>query len=521
MLFVSYEFVAFLIIFIICYYTVFKRFQWQFLLVGSVLFYFFAGKIYLIYMALVTAGVYFATLKTDNLYLKISEEKVKDTKRSKTSILQQPKTWLYFGLFFSLGTLIVVKYLDFAISNINFIFNEFTGNTPLKSLNLILPMGISFYTFKSISYLVDVYRKKYRAERNFFKFALYISFFPQLIQGPISRFDDMSKSLFIRHNYNHKNFIRGFYRLLWGYFKKMVVADRIMPAVLNIISDSETYNGAFAFLGIIFYAIQIYADFSGGIDITIAIAEMLGIKVEENFIRPYFSKNIKEYWRRWHITMGSWFKDYVFYPVSVSNPMLKLSKFSRKHFGKNIGRRVPVYISALIVWFLTGLWHGAGWNFVVWGLLNGICILISDELKGVYAVFHKFIPVKKLPFRMYDAFSALRTVFIMSSIRMLDCYQDVGTTFKAFFSIFRVNNWDRVLVTDLGINVYAYVVIGIGVVVIFLTSMASRKIDIRDRILAKDEGLWYPLLALLFITILIFGVYGIGYDGSQFIYNRF
>lgn len=521
MLFVSYEFVAFLIIFIICYYTVFKRFQWQFLLVGSILFYFFAGKIYLIYMALVTAGVYFATLKTDDLYLKISGEKVKDTKRSKIYILQQSKIWLYFGLFFSLGTLIVVKYSDFVISNINFIFNEFTGNTPLKSLNIILPMGISFYTFKSISYLVDVYRRKYRAERNFFKFALYISFFPQLIQGPISRFDDMSKSLFIRHNYNHKNFIRGFYRLLWGYFKKMVVADRIMPAVLTIISDSETYNGAFAFLGIMFYAVQIYADFSGGIDITIAIAEMLGIKVEENFIRPYFSKNIKEYWRRWHISMGTWFKDYVFYPVSVSNPMLKLSKFSRKHFGKNIGKRVSVYISALTVWFLTGLWHGAGWNFVVWGLLNGICILISDELKGIYAVFHKFIPVKKLPFRLYDAFSALRTVFIMSSIRMLDCYKNAGTTFKAFFSIFRVNNWDRVLVTDLGINVYDYVVIGIGVVVIFLTSMASRKIDIRDRILAKDEGLWYPLLALLFITILIFGVYGIGYDGSQFIYNRF
>jgi len=521
MLFVSYEFVAFLIIFIACYYTVFKRFQWQFLLVGSILFYLFAGKIYLIYMALVTAGVYFATLKTDDLYLKISEEKVKGTERSNASILQQSKIWLYFGLFFSLGTLIVVKYSDFAISNINFIFNEFTGNTPLKSLNIILPMGISFYTFKSISYLVDVYRKKYRAERNFFKFALYISFFPQLIQGPISRFDAMSKSLFIRHNYNHKNFIRGFYRLLWGYFKKMVVADRIMPAVLTIISDSETYNGAFAFLGIMFYAVQIYADFSGGIDITIAIAEMLGIKVEENFIRPYFSKNIKEYWRRWHITMGTWFRDYVFYPVSVSNPMLKLSKFSRKHFGKNIGKRVSVYISALTVWFLTGLWHGAGWNFVVWGLLNGICILISDELKDLYAVFHKFIPVKNLPFRLYDAFSALRTVLIMSSIRMLDCYQDVGTAFKAFFSIFRVNNWDRVLVTDLGINAADYAVIGIGVIVIFLTSMASRKIDIRDRILGKNEVLWYPLLALLFIIILIFGVYGIGYDSSQFIYNRF
>ena len=301
----------------------------------------------------------------------------------------------------------------------------------------------------------------------------------------------------------------------------MVIADRILPAVLTIVSDSETYNGAFALMGIMFYALQIYADFSGGIDITIAIAEMLGIKVEENFIRPYFSKNVKEYWRRWHITMGAWFRDYVFYPLSVSAFMLKLSKFSRKHLGKSIGKRVPVYISALTVWFLTGLWHGAGWNFVVWGLLNGLCILISDELKPVFVVFHKLIPIKKLPFRAYDAFSAIRTVFIMSSIRMLDCYGDVGVTFKAFFSIFWVNNWGKAVVTDLGITTADYLVLAVGVVILFVVSLASRTTDIRDRILAKDEIVWYPVLALLFVTILIFGVYGIGYDSSQFIYNRF
>ena len=248
---------------------------------------------------------------------------------------------------------------------------------------------------------------------------------------------------------------------------------------------------------------------------------MLGIKVEENFIRPYFSKNVKEYWRRWHITMGAWFRDYVFYPLSVSTFMLKLSKFSRKHLGKSIGKRVPVYISALTVWFLTGLWHGAGWNFVVWGLLNGLCILISDELKAVYAAFHKLIPIKKLPFRAYDAFSAIRTVFIMSSIRMLDCYGDVVVTFKAFFSIFWVNNWGKAVVTDLGITTADYLVLAVGVVILFVVSLASRTTDIRDRILAKNEIVWYPVLALLFVTILIFGVYGIGYDSSQFIYNRF
>lgn len=523
MLFVSYGFIAFLIAFIICYYTVFKRFQWQFLLFAGLSFYFYAGKVYLIYMALVTAGVWFASIKIDDIYVNISKRnsELKAEEKRLFTVSGKGKKWLYFGLIFSLGTLIVVKYADFVIANINSVSYALTGGGGFKFLNLILPMGISFYTFKSISYLVDVYRRKYRAERNAFKFALYISFFPQLIQGPISRFDYISESLFTRHSYNHKSFVRGLYRLLWGYFKKMVIADRILPAVLTIVSDSETYNGAFALMGIMFYAVQIYADFSGGIDITIAIAEMLGIKVEENFIRPYFSKNVKEYWRRWHITMGAWFRDYVFYPLSVSAFMLKLSKFSRKRLGKNIGKRVPVYISALMVWFLTGLWHGAGWNFVVWGLLNGLCILISDELKPVFAAFHKLIPIKKLPFRAYDAFSAIRTVFIMSSIRMLDCYGDVGVTFKAFFSIFWVNNWGKAVVTDLGITTADYLVLAVGVVILCVVSLASRTIDIRDRILAKDEIVWYPVLALLFVTILIFGVYGIGYDSSQFIYNRF
>ena len=523
MLFVSYGFIAFLIAFIICYYTVFKRFQWQFLLFAGLVFYFYADKVYLIYMALVTAGVWFASLKIDDIYVNISKRnsELKAEEKHRFTASGKGKKWLYYGLIFSLGTRIVVKYADFVIANINLVSNALTGGGGFKLLNLILPMGISFYTFKSISYLVDVYRKKYRAERNFFKFALYISFFLQLIQGPISRFDHISESLFTRHNYNHKDFVRGLYRLLWGYFKKMVIADRILPAVLTIVSDSETYNGAFALMGIMFYAVQIYADFSGGIDITIAIAEMLGIKVEENFIRPYFSKNVKEYWRRWHITMGAWFRDYVFYPLSVSTLMLKLSKFSRKRLGKSIGKRVPVYISALMVWFLTGLWHGAGWNFVVWGLLNGLCILISDELKPVFAAFHKLIPIKKLPFRAYDAFSAIRTVFIMSSIRMLDCYGDVGVTFKAFFSIFWVNNWGKAVVTDLGITTADYLVLAVGVVILFVVSLASRTIDIRDRILAKNEIVWYPVLALLLVTILIFGVYGIGYDSSQFIYNRF
>ncbi|HOB20919.1 MAG TPA: MBOAT family O-acyltransferase, partial [Candidatus Atribacteria bacterium] len=249
-------------------------------------------------------------------------------------------------------------------------------------------MGISFYTFQTMGYIIDVYRGKHPAERNFFKLALFVSFFPQLIQGPISRFSDLAQTLYKEHSFDSRNISFGIQRILWGYFKKVVLADRILVAVNTLIKNPDTYQGAYVLIGMLFYAYQLYADFTGGIDITIGIAQVLGIEVKENFHRPYFSKNIVEYWRRWHITMGTWFRDYLFYPLSVSKPMLNISKHSRRLFGEALGKRIPVYLSTFIVWFATGIWHGASWNFIVWGLMNCVVILISQELKPFYDWFH-------------------------------------------------------------------------------------------------------------------------------------
>lgn len=525
MLFVSYEFLAFLCFLIIGYYTVLKRFQWQFLLFASIVFYYLAGKEYLFYIAGVTIGVYFTAIKISKLHEDLKEEKkilekneFKD-KRRKAGKIQ--KKWFYLGLFICLIFLGIPKYTNFVIYNVNYVWSGVFGKESFGFVDFLLPLGISFYTFKSLGYLIDIFRGKYPAEKNFGKFALFVSFFPQLVQGPISRFDAISKSLFEKHSFSHKNFIRGLYRLLWGYFKKVVIADRVMTAVVTLISDPNKYNGGFAFLVMLFYTIQIYADFTGGIDITIAIAEILGIKTEENFIRPYFSKSMKEYWNRWHITMGSWFTEYVFYPLSVSDVMLSISKSARKKLGKTIGKRVPVYLSTLSVWFLTGFWHGAGWNFIVWGLLNGIFMLLSEELKGFYRVFHRLVPIKNAKFRIYDALCILRTMFFISSVRMLDCYRDVGLAFKTYFSIFTVNNWHLIGEESLGMDRASFFVIGIGVIVLFVVSMINRSGDIRDRILLRKEGFWYLGLGILFVIILVFGAYGIGYDSSQFIYNQF
>lgn len=414
MLFTSYEFLGFIIVLFLLYYLVPKGLQWMLLLAAGYVFYAAADPRYLLYILATTVTIYLVARviernqERQTLYLRehkseMSREEKKSYKESRHKVRFR---WLLLGLLFNLGILATVKYANFFISNVNGIMGAFGGTSRLSFVTLALPMGISFYTFQALGYLIDVYRGTVPAEKNFFKLALFVSFFPQLIQGPISRFDDLSKTLYEKHGFEWRTVSFGLQRMLWGYFKKMVIADRILTGLSCIIDAPEQYHGAYAFVGMLFYTIELYADFTGGIDITIGIAQVLGIRLQENFERPYFSKSLKEYWRRWHITMGTWFKDYIFYPISVCRPMQKFSRFSRAHMGKEIGKRLPVYLSSFVVWFATGFWHGASWNFVVWGLLNWLVLMVSEEFELLYERFHKSFRFSNT--RLYSIFQVGR-----------------------------------------------------------------------------------------------------------------
>lgn len=389
-------------------------------------------------------------------------------------------------------------------------------------MNLALPLGISFYTFQAVGYLVDVYREAVEAEKNFFRFFLFVSFFPQLIQGPISRYGDLAKTLYGQHRADRRVISCGLQRMLWGYFKKMVIADRILAGLSTILDAPDIYQGAYIFVGMLLYTVELYADFTGGIDITIGIAQALGICVQENFHRPYFSKSLKEYWRRWHISMCSWFRDYVFYPVSVSGAMQKLAKWSKAHLGEKAGRRLPVYVSSFIVWLATGIWHGASWNFVVWGLLNWAVLMASEEMEPLYARFHNRFSIGDKP--LYKAFMVGRTFLLICVLNLFDCYESAGTTLRLLGSVFWAGNWG--ILTDgsllqFGISLSDYGVLAVGAAVVLGVSLLQRGGSVRDRI----AGLKYPLRVCvwfgLFLAVLLTGAYGIGYDASQFIYNRF
>lgn len=527
MLFTSYGFIAFIAALFVLYYIVPRRTQWLLLLAADVLFYACAGWQGLCFMTATVVVSWAATnmmgasLEAQKRFLASDAGKALErSERREYKARQQKKrrTVFILALIADLGILAALKYTNFAINNINSLLSE-----NIASVDWVLPLGISFYTFQTVSYVIDVYWEKTEPEKNILRVALFTSFFPLLIQGPISRFGDLKQTLFAEHKADFKQISFGLQRILWGYFKKLVIADRLLAAVTALCGSPETYTGAYVFIGAVFYAVELYADFTGGIDITIGIAQVLGVRVKENFIRPYFSRNIAEYWRRWHISMGVWFKDYIFYPLSVAPWLLKLSKSARKNISESFGRKLSVYVSTIVTWFLTGLWHGAAWNFVVWGLLNAFFILLAEEFKPISQRFRAKHEKLTAGFG-YRVFETVRTFLLMCSLRILDCYRDVAVSFKAFISVFTDFNWGEAFsgtLLQLGLTSADYAIAAAGAVLMFAVSC------VQERCGSVREKLWerpvvsYAVFLVLAVSVLTFGAYGVGYDSAQFIYNQF
>ena len=530
MLFTSYEFIGFCAVLLALYYVIPKKAQWSLLLIASYAFYFIAGPQFIPFIATTTLTVYLTARIMQGIgdkqsaYLKAHKEELSKEEKKTYKDKQKKKKlfWFVLCLLLNLGILATVKYTNFFISNVNNTLVAFGSKNVLSFVNLIVPLGISFYTFQSIGYLIDVYRGTVEAQKNVFKYALFVSFFPQLVQGPIGRYGEMSQTLYDPHPFDSKAVGFGLERVLWGYFKKMVIADRLFVAVSTMTADPSTYNGAYAIVIMVFYAIQLYPDFSGGNDITIGLSEAMGIRLSENFERPYFSQSLQEFWRRWHISMCSWFRDYLFYPVSVSKAMRGITKFSKKVFGEGVGKRVPVYLSSAVVWFATGIWHGASWNFIAWGMANFAVLMISKELEPLYKRFNnRFAFTKTLP---YTLFRVVRTFALVCALNLLDCYVSVVTTGKVFFSAFYARNYGIFFdgsLLKIGLTSTDYLVLLGGVLLMIAVSLIQTKGSVRERIFRLPYPVRFMIYYGLFLIVLLMGAYGIGYDASQFIYNQF
>jgi alginate O-acetyltransferase complex protein AlgI len=338
MLFNSLEFLIFFPIVTLIYFLLPHKFRWFHLLVASCIFYMFFIPVYILILIFTIIVDYYAGIMIEHV-----------PKHRK-------KMFLILSLIANIGVLAVFKYFNFFAENINYVSNE----KWIPYLNIILPIGLSFHTFQAMSYTIEVYRGNQKAERHFGIYALYVMFYPQLVAGPIERPQNLLPQFRVEHKFSQEGFFDGFRLMLWGFFKKVVIADRLSMYVDAVFDNPGDYtNYLNCALGTFFFAIQIYCDFSGYSDIAIGAARTMGFKLMTNFDRPYFSTNIREFWSRWHISLSSWFRDYVY--ISLGG-----NRVSKKR----------IYINTAIVFLLSGLWHGANWTFIIWGAMHTVYIMI-------------------------------------------------------------------------------------------------------------------------------------------------
>jgi len=429
----SVSFFAFCALAAIAYFTVPKNAKWVVLLVFSYVFYWVSSAWLIFFIVCATLSTFGAGLALDSMNRRLEgvREKEKAGKaetdavdipdehakaergRLKHSIVRRKKLIFVCFLLFDLVFLIFFKYGAFIAENVNTALGNLgLGALPIESV--VMPIGISFYTFQAIGYLIDVYRGKQRADRHPAKFALFLAYFPQIVQGPIGRYSALAHQLYEPHSFDYDRTRSGVLLITYGLFKKLVIADRIGVFVIDIFDDTSVWqDGAIALTAALFYGLQLYCDFSGGIDIVRGFSRILGIDLAENFHRPYYARSLEEFWRRWHITLGEWMRDYIFYPLMLSTSFQKFSHRLRKSTRSVVVHKIPVSIATFVVFMAVGVWHGAAWHWVAYALFNAAIIAGSVLLEPVYKRFHE---VTRIPAdnAAYTLFMRVRTVLIRS-----------------------------------------------------------------------------------------------------------
>ena len=493
-------FIAFLPAVIMLYQLCPQKFRKYVLLVANYAFFYTWSKFFLVYQVITMVITYVSAKIIDN------------TTNKKTK-----KFILFAAIVINLGVLVILKYTNFLGENIFAIFHQ-----RFTTVHFITPIGISYYTLQMISYLMDTSSGKIHSDHSIVDFAVYASFFPTLIQGPITRFTEIKDSILAGNPITYQNLKFGSQRILFGLMKKMIIADRLDPAVSKIFS-SYTQDGLFSLIGAVLCTIQLYMDFSGIVDICLGSAEIFGIRLPENFRQPFFAENASDFWRRWHITLGTFLRDYVFYPISLAKPIHHLSKFFTKHFGKAAGKFIGPFIALFAVWFLNGLWHGPYWSYIFYGLYYFCFMVLEILLKKPVEDFLKKhqIDNNQIGLRIFR-FVKLLIIVIIGELFFKAKTLAVGwTMFSSIFTNFNLSTFKDTL-PFLRLDVADWMIVLIGIVVIFLVDFYKEfHGSIRNTIEQKPTWMRWSIIYTCIFALLIFGAYGPGYDIVAMIYAEF
>lgn len=474
----SYKFFIIWMLAFLCYYSVGRKYQWQILTGVSIIFYAFSIQKFPTVLVVVWIITHFSAR-----YIAKS-----------MGVTRKICFWLTIVV--SIGILI-------------------TG----RVTGLFALLGNSYFVLKAIGYLIDVYRET-SEEKNIFKYLLYLIYWPTVFEGPFNRISDFLANFTNSIQYDYENLAHGVQRFIWGSFKKLVIAERLAVVVNNILTDPSGKGGQYVIMAVLAYAIQLYADFSGFMDMMLGVSQTFGIKLPENFKQPYFSKSIPEFWRRWHITLGLWFRDYVMFPFTSCAPVKGVAKKIRKR-NKSLGKLLPLLVGTCIVWILTGLWHGFSKNYLVWGLYYACLMCLSQ----IYNSMKKKPIDSKNPIGLgiINCIAIFKTVILVLIADTIICVQGLGAVkviWKEILFNFRGGEITAILTDNFVIE--DMIIVFIGVVLMLIISLLKEKEYVPQVLLDNTPLLirWAVYYVLIF-SILIYGLYGMQYDTSQFLYMQF
>ncbi|MCI6349573.1 MAG: MBOAT family protein [Tenericutes bacterium] len=491
-----------------------KKYRYIVLLLSSYIFFYSISSYLITYSLISTILIYIITkilskLKDKEKLLTESLEK-EERKIIKKKYLKKRKLTLIIGIISLLITLILTKYLNFITISFNDLMKILNVNFKIHFSNLIAPIGISFYTLEGISYLVDVYNGKCEKENNILKLSLYLTFFPKLMEGPITRYNEIKDSLYAGNKINYKNLTFGLQRITYGLIKKIVVANRIHNVIDPIFANYLKYDGGVLFIGIILYVIELYMDFSGIMDIVIGTSEIFGITLPENFKRPFFSRSISDFWSRWHVTLGTFFKDYIFYPVSLSKFSRNLTSKMRKKLGNHFGPLVSGTVALLLVWLSNGLWHGANYNFIAFGLYHFTFILLGNIFSPLLNSFYTKSNINKDNF-VIKVLSITKTTIIVIFGEIFFRAMSLKSALhiiKEIFTNFNLKFLYNHTFLKLGLDSKDIIIIILTIIIVFIIGILNEKnISVREEISKKNIIIRWAIYYLLIFYLLIFGAY--------------
>ena len=487
MLFNSIEFLIFFPVVTIVYFLLKHQHRWWWLLAASCVFYMAFRPEYLLILGFTIVVDYYAGMLIEN------------------AVGKSRKWYLIMSLVANIGVLAFFKYTNFFIIAL--------GQADIAHFNIldfVLPIGLSFHTFQAMSYTIEVYRVKQKAEKHFGLYALYVMFYPQLVAGPIERPQNVLPQFYEKKTFDYQRVTSGLKLIAWGLFKKVVIADRLALFVDKVYDNPLQYEGVPIIVATIFFSFQIYCDFSGYSDIALGTAEVMGFKLMKNFDRPYFSKSISEFWRRWHISLSTWFRDYLYIPLGGNRV--------------NVYRR---YFNLFFVFTISGLWHGANWNYIIWGALHGIYLIGAVLTQKPREYFNKITQIPKVPllFKVFQASITFALVtfawifFRASYLEMSWCWHLVTHLFSNFPAPSQLLKFNYISENIfLGFTLYEFC-LAIGLIIFMeIIHYIQRDKSIRELISTK------PLVArwsIYYIFIMLFFILGVFDKPAQFIYFQF